>query len=99
MSSLVTAKVMKGQGASSANVIHKNMFSQCVCVCVCSCVKPSAELVHRGSEVSPTDDSAPVSVLVGLISQLLQMLPIRIRAVGTHLAKASDPATPGTSVD
>ena len=51
-------------------------------------MKASSEWVHRGSEVSPTDDSAPVGVLVGLISHLLQMLPIRIRAVGSHLMEA-----------
>lgn len=56
-------------------------------------MKASSELVHRGSEVGPTDDSAPVSVLVGLISHLLQMLPIRIRAVGSHLSEASHPET------
>lgn len=57
-------------------------------------MKASSELVHQGSEVGPTDDTAPVSVLVGLISHLLQMLPIRIRAVGSHLTEASDPETP-----
>lgn len=57
-------------------------------------MKASSELVHRGSEVDPTDDSAPVSGLVSLIRHLLQMLPIRIRAVGSALTEASDPETP-----
>lgn len=54
-------------------------------------MKPSSELVHRGSEFGPTNDSAPASVLVALIRHLLQMLPIRIRAVGSHPPEVSDP--------
>ena len=63
-------------------------------------MKVSSDLVHRGARtVSATDDSAPVTDRVPLISHHLHMLPIKIRHVGTALAKSTHLVTLSTSVD
>lgn len=62
-------------------------------------MKVSSDLVHCGAGVSTTDDSAPVTSRVPLISHHLHMLPIKIRHLGTHLAKSAHLVTLSTSVD
>lgn len=62
-------------------------------------MKVSSDLVHRGAGVNATDDSTPVTGRVPLISHHLHMLPIKIRHLGTHLAKSAHLVTLSTSVD
>lgn len=62
-------------------------------------MKVSSDLVHCGVRVSATDDSAPVTGRVPLITHRLHMLPIKIRHAGTRLAKSTHPVTLLTSVD
>lgn len=62
-------------------------------------MKVSSDLVRCGARVSTTDDSAPVTGRVPLISHHLHMLPIKIRHVGTRLAKSTHLVTLSTSVD
>lgn len=62
-------------------------------------MKVSSDLVHCVAGVSTTDDSAPVTGRVPLISHRLHMLPIKIRHVGTWLAKSAHLVTLSTSVD
>lgn len=62
-------------------------------------MKVSFDLVCRGARVSATDDSAPVTGWVSLISHHLHMLPIKIRHVGTWLAKSTHLVTLFTSAD
>lgn len=62
-------------------------------------MKVSSDLVHCEAGVRTTDDSAPVTGQVPLISQHLHMLPIKIRHVGTRLAKSTHLVTRRTSVD
>ncbi|CAB1431126.1 unnamed protein product [Pleuronectes platessa] len=52
-----------------------------------------------GRGVRATDDSAPVSGRVRLISHHLHMLPIKTRRVGTGLAESTHLVTLSTSVD
>lgn len=62
-------------------------------------MKVSSDLVCCGERVRATDDSAPVTGWVPLISYHLHMLPIKIRHVGTSQAKSTQLVTLFTSVD
>lgn len=62
-------------------------------------MKVSSDLVRCGARVSATDDSAPVTGRVPLITHRLHMLPIKIGHAGTRLAKSTHPVTLLTSVD
>lgn len=59
----------------------------------------SSDLVRREAGVSATDDSAPVTSRVSLITHRLHMLPIKIRRVGARLKKSTHLVTLSTSVD